>query len=716
MSPKHIDKTTLASRIDLLEQELAVLKNIQQQPDCELSNDDQQILQHSLANVSEQDFAYQVLEASTDGYLDWDIKGASVTYSKECLELLGYGQNEPNTPAHIFSHVHELDKPGLLQKFKHCLQTGQGYSVEFRLLTKEQKLMWIRLKIKVFEQDASGKASRIVGGIYDITPFKENQNALVAAKSFAREANATKSEFLARMSHEIRTPMNAIIGMGHLLKDTALNRLQYDYLNNIDQAANSLLTIINEILDFSKIESGQFILENVHIDLENLVAKLTRQLTPRAERKGLELIYEVDADVPQFFRGDGARLSQIIGNLIGNAIKFTDSGDIQLLIKKTQDLAEFVELEFEVKDSGIGMSSAKIQALFDPFTQADGSSSRKIGGTGLGLTLCKHLVEMMQGTIQVSSEPNAGSSFKFTARFEHSQIGTVVLREKPRRFDNLRALVVDDNLAARTIISKTANSIHLRTDTAGDAKTAIEMLEKAEMSNEQHYDIVLMDYNMPNLNGLDASRLIKQDRKIVHRPSVILVSAHQKDEIFGLDLPETIDGFIHKPVSQSRLFDAIAEAFGESVFATATTDSLRAEDLALLSSARILLAEDNIVNQKVAVGILKKKGVEVVVANNGRQAIDILAMHPNGYFDLILMDMEMPEIDGYQATQLIREGDNSAAIPIVAMTAHAMQEDRKRCIECGMDGYITKPVEPDLLHKTLARFLRKAQTQKASLP
>ena len=716
MSSKHIDKSTLANRIDLLEQELAVLKQIQQQPNCELPNDDQQILQHSLAKLSEHEFAHQVLETSTDGFFDWDISGASVTYSKECLELLGYEQHKPNIPANIFSHVHELDQPLLLQKFKHCLQTGESYSAEFRLMNRDQELMWFRLKVKVFEQEEDGKASRIVGGIYDITPFKDTQEALVAAKSLADEANAAKSEFLARMSHEIRTPMNAIIGMGHLLKDTGLNRLQYDYLSNIDQAANSLLTIIDEILDFSKIESGQFILEKVHIDLESLVAKLARQLTPRAELKGLELIYDVDEDVPQFFRGDAARLSQIIGNLISNSIKFTDHGDIKLHIKKRQDEPEFIELEFEVKDSGIGMSSAKIQGLFDPFTQADGSSSRKFGGTGLGLTLCKHLVEMMQGTICVSSEPQAGACFKFTARFEHSQIGSVVLRDKPRRFENLRALVVDDNLAARTIISKTANSIHLKTDTACDAKMAIEMLEKADKGDDQHYDIVLMDYNMPIMNGVDASRMIRQDNKLNHQPSVILVSAHQKDEIFGLDIPETIDGFIHKPVSQSRLFDAIAEAFGEDLFATATTESLHSEDKRLLASARILLAEDNLVNQTVAIGILKKKGVEVVVANNGRQALDILGERPKGYFDLILMDMEMPEIDGYQATRLIREGNHCAAIPIIAMTAHAMQEDRKRCIDCGMDGYITKPVAPDLLYKTLARFLRKAQTQKAPLP
>jgi CheY-like chemotaxis protein len=221
-----------------------------------------------------------------------------------------------------------------------------------------------------------------------------------------------------------------------------------------------------------------------------------------------------------------------------------------------------------------------------------------------------------------------------------------------------------------------------------------------------------MDYNMPSLNGVDASRLIKQDNKLNHQPSIILVSAHQKDEIFDLDVPETIDGFIHKPVSQSRLFDAIAEAFGEGFFASPSSEALKADDEALLANARILLAEDNIVNQKVAIGILKKKGVEVIVANNGREAIDILGAQAIDYFDLILMDMEMPEIDGYQATRLIREGDDNTTIPIIAMTAHAMQEDRTRCIECGMDGYITKPVAPDLLYKTLASFLRNAQKLK----
>ncbi len=658
--------------------------------------------------ASEERFQY-AMDASRDGLWDWNLKTNDIFFSPSFLQLLGY-ENESlpmnfNTFKDVF--VHPDDLPAMLEASNKASQNIRGaMNLEIRFRHREGDTVWVYSRAKFVNFDESGKPMRCVGIVADITQFKKTQEQLLSAKTLADEANTAKSEFLARMSHEIRTPMNAIIGMGHLLKDTGLNRTQHDYLNSIDQAANSLLTIINEILDFSKIESGQFALDTAHIDLEDMIGTLAQQLSPKAEDRGLELIYDIDPSVPQYFRGDSTRLSQILGNLIGNSIKFTEQGEIHLQINKASECKEFIELVFKIRDTGIGMSAAKTQSLFDPFTQGDGSSSRKFGGTGLGLTLCKHLVELMDGKIDVQSNPGKGSCFSFTAKFEHSQIGPAVLRSEPRRFEHLRTLVVDDNFAARTIISKTARSIHLNTDVASDAQSAITMLKNAD----KPYGLVLMDYNMPGINGVEASRLIKHEAHLEVQPSVILVSAHQKDEIFGGEKPAEIDGFIHKPVSQSRLFDAIAETFGEELFDQHDSGKLSEEQEDLLSRSRILLAEDNVVNQKVAIGILKKKGVEVLVANNGREAIEILESEPAGFFDLILMDMEMPEIDGYQATIAIREGVHDSHIPIVAMTAHAMSEDRDRCINCGMDGYITKPVAPELLYTTLAGFLGKVKS------
>ncbi len=725
MPIKHINPADVSARIKLLEEELALLKHVQQQPKGTLSSENKRTLEQSLAqldqnksDIQEERFQY-AMDASRDGLWDWDLRTNEVYFSPSYLRMLGYQKGEVPESYDTFKNifVHPDDVLLLMRTSKAAYEdlkknNKDSINMELRLRHKQGQTLWVYSRAKYVSYDKNGRPTRCVGFIADITQFKKTQEQLIGAKMLADEANTAKSEFLARMSHEIRTPMNAIIGMGHLLKDTELNRIQHDYLANIDHAANSLLKIINEILDFSKIESGNFVLEKVHIDLEGMIDDLARKLSPQVEKKGLELLYDIDPAVPRYFRGDAMRLSQIISNLIGNAIKFTEEGNIHLHIEKLHESSECLELAFEVSDSGIGMSRQKIDSLFDPFTQADGSSSRKFGGTGLGLALCKHLVELMHGNISVSSELDAGSLFRFTACFEHSQIGTSILRDEPRRFEHLRTLVVDDNQAARNIISRTAQSIHLQADTASDAKTAMEMLAQAEKGPERPYELVLMDYSMPNMNGVSASKMIKQNTQLARTPSIILVSAYQQDEIFGTDKPPEIDAYIHKPVSQSRLFDAIAEAFGEELFVSGDEKVVKEEDRTLLAGARVLLAEDNLVNQKVAIGILKKQGVAVVVANNGREAIDELAAHPDGFFDIVLMDMEMPEVDGYEATRRIRHGLHCNTIPIIAMPAHAMSEDRYHCMECGMDGYITKPVAPDLLYTTLSSFLRRAKSER----
>lgn len=534
---------------------------------------------------------------------------------------------------------------------------------------------------------------------------EEHQTELRTAKQQVLAANQTRTEFLTRMSHEIRTPMNAIIGMGHLLKDTSLNRKQKDYLKNINISAENLLQIIDEVLDFSKLESGKYLLENNHFDLDCIYEQLSSDFEERAADKGIELIFDVSRKVPRFIKGDSRRLHQILHNLIDNAVKFTDCGEITIETRRRFQKGQSIELEFVVRDTGIGISQEQQHHLFEPFMQADASTSRSAGGTGLGLTICKYLVAQMGGALNVSSDIGQGSQFVFTAFFNASQLGERTLHPEPQRYHDLRTLIVDDHPAALTVLKNTAESLQLKAETACSAEEALQMIRSRSGDPASCFELVLMDYKMPGINGLEACQLINSQDDIEHKPKCILISSYSHDEIAEESPLIYTDGFIRKPVTPSRIFDVIALAFGESLF-NEDPDEIPAEEQdRILRGAHILLAEDNLVNQKVAVGILAKKDVQVTLANNGVEAFQILNEHKERHFDAILMDMEMPRMDGYQTTRLIREGDHDRDIPIIAMTAHALQGDRELCLHTGMDDYLTKPVNPKLLYQIIAKHI-----------
>ena len=566
------------------------------------------------------------------------------------------------------------------------------------------------MRAKTFENDERGSPSRIVGINVDITEFKHIQSQLRNAKIEVNTANKIKSEFLSRMSHEIRTPMNAIIGMGHLLKDTSLSRQQLNYISHIDESADSLLHIIDDILDFSRLESGSYILENTHFDLDKLLEAVTQKHTKRAELKNIEIIFNIDKSTPRFVKGDQKRLQQVIENLIDNAIKFThENGNICVDIKKTEDDGKFVELYFSIHDDGIGISEAQLSDLFDPFMQADGSSSRKHGGTGIGLTICKHIIEQMGSTLTIESQIGKGCCVSFPIKFSRSQMGESPCDLEPQRYHDLQTLIVDDHPLALKSLENTARSLQLKTISCSSGHEAIDLLKNADKQHK--IDLVLIDFKMPTMNGLDTAKAIAS-LKLSPKPKLILISNFTHEEIIGKYPLTHVDGFINKPVTHSRLLDSIAYTFGETLF-DKNNGRLPDNDIELsvandpLKDCTVLLAEDNIVNQRVAIGILKRRHVNVVVANNGEEAVNIFNHEPEGHFAAILMDMEMPKMDGYAATRYIRQGQHSPDIPIIAMTAHALSSDRQRCLDTGMDDYITKPVNPEKLYQALAQQINQ---------
>ncbi|MHC1745481.1 MAG: transporter substrate-binding domain-containing protein [Syntrophobacteraceae bacterium] len=561
---------------------------------------------------------------------------------------------------------------------------------------------------------SDGRLGGMLSVMVDITDRKAMEEAIVLAKERAEEATRAKSEFLANMSHEIRTPMNAIMGMAHLALKTDLSPRQRDYLNKIDTGSRTLLRIINDILDFSKIEAGKLEVESTPFLLEDVLSTLTGLVTVKAQEKGTELILAISPDVPEEMVGDPLRLGQVLLNLASNAVKFTEKGEIVISARKVGESAEEVTVEFEVRDTGIGMSPDEIEKLFKPFNQADTSTTRRYGGTGLGLAISRELVERMGGRIHVDSEPGGGSRFTFTAVFG---LGDLRRKATPRLledFKNMRVLVVDDNVTSLEILKETLASFGFKVAVAESGPQSLDMLETAP--EDQPFELVLMDWNMPGMDGIEASRRIKRHSRLERIPTIIMVTAYGREEILSQARETGIEGFLVKPVSQSVLFNTILEAFGRSsVDPSAVEDAPRpvtAESGIDLRGAHILVVEDNDINQQLARELLEAAGGVVSVAENGREAIERLREE---HFDAVLMDIQMPVMDGLEATLAIRREERFRDLPIIAMTAHAMEIDRVKSLEAGMNDHVTKPIDPDALLRTIARWIPERVEARAEL-
>jgi signal transduction histidine kinase/CheY-like chemotaxis protein/HPt (histidine-containing phosphotransfer) domain-containing protein len=528
----------------------------------------------------------------------------------------------------------------------------------------------------------------------------EHEHALQIAKDGAEEASRLKSAFLANMSHEIRTPMNAIIGMAYLALRTELTDKQRDYIEKIHRAANSLLEIINDILDFSKIEAGKLDIEDIDFPLQQVLANVTTVTSQVAAAKGLRYVVQIEPEVPEVFRGDPLRIGQVLINLMSNAIKFTHQGEIRLHCYLRAVESTTVTLQFEITDTGIGINPTQLTTLFHAFTQVDESTTRKYGGTGLGLAICKHLVELMGGTISVRSEPEVGSTFAFSVRLGRCEQPGLTPPIESRSLDGCRILVVDDNPSAREILVGALHRFEPNVYAVASADEAMYAITQAD--GKEPYDIVLADIGMPKKSGLELTASIAA-ANLRHVPKVILVTAFRRN-----DVPSSSDtmphaGVLFKPVNQSLLHDMLAKVMVNGHQNKKSVASTRI--LPRFDGRRVLLAEDNEINQQIAKELMQATGIELDIAENGQIALQMLFDAGPKIYDLIVMDLEMPELGGHAAARRIRMDDRFADIPIIAMTAHAAAEVKEDCLKSGMQDHLAKPINPDEFYRTLARWM-----------
>jgi len=628
-----------------------------------------------------------------------DVQGRITDVNDQFCTISGYTREELIGRNHRIVRSQEHSKEFYKAMWRQIAH-GKVWHGEIKNSKRDGGYYWTNATIVPF-LNKEGKPFQYISIRTNITELKRMEAELAAALDVANAATKAKSDFLANMSHEIRTPMNAIIGFTGLCLETVLSAKQRDYLNKISASADSLLGIINDILDFSKIEAGKLDIETIPFDLDRVFDNLSTLLSIKAYEKSLELLFFRLPNIPVQLIGDPLRLGQILTNLANNAVKFTHSGEVVISARMKSQSTDTVRLEFSISDTGIGMTPEQQERLFKSFSQTDSSITRKYGGTGLGLAISKQLIQMMGGDIHVKSTPGVGSSFTFdipfglVEPFSHKPIGMSV------DLHNLRVMIVDDNATSIEILQNYLEFLSFQVTVAHSGRVALDIIR--EIGNT--FDLIVMDWKMPDINGLEVAKLIKTDPLLQPPPKIILVTASSRDDVSRIQDAEFLDNILIKPINPSFLFNTIAEMFSGGSPLPIQPRKSTESNVTLLRSiqgARILLVEDNEINQQVAREILEQSKFVVDIANHGQEAIDMLVP---GRYDCVLMDMQMPVMDGLQATRKIREDIRFADLPILAMTANAMIEDRKRTHDSGMNYHISKPINPQELFGALLKWI-----------